>query len=241
MDRHAALVRFYALLDRLEDRCGGRRRLGDCDGRMAWPRRGVYFFFESGERRADSGSAATHRVVRIGTHALNAGSCSTLWGRLSTHRGTRSGGGHHRGSIFRLLVGSAIKGRDESDEPRSWGVGSDKRVAARKTGLDRDEIGPAEAPLEKAVNKHIGAMSVLWIDIGDAPGPQSDRGYVERNAIGLVSNFDKPPLDAPSASWLGRHSDRERVRRSGLWNNNHVDEAVEPEFLDRFERLIEGR
>ena len=30
----------------------------------------------------------------------------------------------------------------------------------------------------------------------------------------------------------GLHSDREPVRRSGLWNNRHVDEGYDPSFLD---------
>ena len=45
MDRFDALDLFYALLGELEDRCGGYRRLADCDGSMGWPARGVYFFF----------------------------------------------------------------------------------------------------------------------------------------------------------------------------------------------------
>ena len=62
------LKRFYLILDRLSDQVGGVRRLRDCDGRMVWPDRGVYFFFEDGENRTDSGIGG--RVVRVGTHAL---------------------------------------------------------------------------------------------------------------------------------------------------------------------------
>jgi hypothetical protein len=68
--------------------------------------RGVYFFFEGGELRSQSGSGGL--VVRIGTHAVSVGSKSTLWGRLAQHRGSLSGNGNHRGSIFRLWVGSAL-------------------------------------------------------------------------------------------------------------------------------------
>ena len=74
---------------------------------MDWPRRGVYFFFEPGESRSLSGTGS--RIVRLGTHALANGSRSTLWQRLSQHRGNAKGdGGNHRGSIFRLLVGVAL-------------------------------------------------------------------------------------------------------------------------------------
>lgn len=103
--------RFYDLLAALERKLGGKRLLANCDGRMDWPPRGVYFFFEPGENRTHSGESP--RVVRVGTHALASGSRTTLWNRLSQHQGVRkSGGGNHRGSIFRLHVGTALINRD---------------------------------------------------------------------------------------------------------------------------------
>ena len=77
MSRRRDLARFYGLLDGLEARLGGMRTLADCDGRMSWPTRGVYFFFEDGEERSDSGSGL--RGVRVGTHALMAKSRTRLW------------------------------------------------------------------------------------------------------------------------------------------------------------------
>ena len=117
--RLADLRQFYDLLDRLEDRIGGRRQLARCNGRMGWPGRGVYFFFEDGETRSDSGNGP--RVVRVGTHALKYGSRASLWGRLAQHRGVvKHGGGNHRGSVFRKLVGSAVTARQPSLAVESW-------------------------------------------------------------------------------------------------------------------------
>jgi hypothetical protein len=81
-------------------------------------------------------------------------------------------------------------------------------------------------------------MPFLWLSIPDEAGPNSARGYIERNAIALISNFKKAPLDPPSEAWLGFQCDRERVRTSGLWNSNHVDEPSDPAFLDELERAI---
>jgi hypothetical protein len=81
-------------------------------------------------------------------------------------------------------------------------------------------------------------MPFLWLDVGDEPGRESLRGLIERNAIALLSNYHPPAVDAPSPEWLGHFSDRPKVRRSGLWNQNHVDETYDPEFLTVFERLI---
>lgn len=226
-NRLADLKRFHDLLDRLEDRIGGRRRLAHCDGRMGWPDRGVYFFFEDGETRTHSGGGP--RVVRVGTHALKSGSRSSLWGRLAQHRGVaRDGGGNHRGSIFRLLVGASLARRDPSLAVESWGRGytAPREVRAREHGLER------------RVSEVIGRMPFVWLDVPDEPGRDSLRGVVERNAIALLSNYERSALDPPIRGWLGRCCPRERVMQSGLWNNAHVNEVHHPAFLDVLERLV---
>lgn len=227
MNRKNDICDFYALLARLEKKVGGKRLLRDCSGRMSWPRLGVYFFFENGEFRSDTGDGP--RVVRVGTHALQSGSGTTLWNRLSQHRGTgRTGGGNHRGSIFRLIVGTAVAGQSSKTLISTWGKGNTASPGVRASERDHEMI----------VSTVIGAMSILWLDIDDEPGPQSVRGVIERNAIALLSNFGRLQLDPPSPAWLGRFCDRERVRRSGLWNQNHVDEQYDPGFLHTLEQLV---
>ena len=63
---------------------------------------------------------------------------------------------------------------------------------------------------------------------------------IERNAIALLSGDRETALDSPSPDWLGHSSDRCPVRRSGLWNNNHVDEDYTPSFLDVMQKRIDG-
>ena len=124
----------------LEERIGGARRLADCSGWMSWPKRGVYFFMEGGETRTDSGTGP--RVVRVGTHALIAGAATTLWKRLYQHRGPlRSGGGNHRGSVFRMIVGTALSNRDGFDSS-TWNEG---RTASRDV-REREHSLPTAAP-----------------------------------------------------------------------------------------------
>lgn len=218
---------FYSILDRLRHRLGGSRKLAACNGRMSWPKRGVYFFFDDGEARSNSGIGP--RVVRVGTHALTATSRTSLWHRLSQHRGVeRTGGGNHRGSVFRRHVGTALTCRDPNLAISTWGAGNNAS----------SEIRGQELALEQLVSQTICAMPFLWIDIDDLPGPDSARGYLERNAIALLSNFRRPQLDPPSADWLGHFCSSERVRTSGLWNSNHVDEIYDPGFLKRFDDLV---
>ena len=224
--RSEALSSLYLLLDELAERCGGHRRLAVCHGRMGWPQRGIYFFFEDGELRDDG---ITPRVVRVGTHALRA-SNSTLWGRLRQHRGGHSGGGDHRGSVFRLHVGKALinLGGWSEEISRTWGIG---RTAPR-------EIRLVERPLEESVSMRIGQMPFLWIGVDDEAGPASKRGLIERAAISLLSNLSQPPIDSPSSAWLGRVAANESIRLSGLWNVNHVREASDASFLRVLRTLI---
>jgi hypothetical protein len=220
---------FYTLLGSLGERVGGVRTLSACSGRLEWPLRGVYFFMEDGEVRSTSGTGP--RVVRVGTHALNEGSGTKLWTRLSQHRGQqKSGGGNHRGSIFRLIVGTALIARNGYVFP-SWGRGNDALL----------EIRSVERALESEVSKVIGSMSLVWLAIDDKPGAQSLRGYIERNAIALLSNVGKEAIDPPSENWLGHSCDRQRVRASGLWNQNHVEEAYDPGFISCLKQLISDK
>lgn len=232
----ACLVRFYHLLDQLSDRICGTRVLAELKNYRGWPQRGVYFFFEPSELRSDSGEGL--RVVRIGTHALTAGAKSTLIQRLRQHRGNASGDGNHRGSIFRLLIGQALLARNGSLHCPSWGVKGDKGKACRALGIDRDALDAVEGPVERAVSAHINAMPFIWLNVDDEPGRDSIRSIIEQNAIALLSNYEGPSIDPPSTGWLGLRSNRDLVRKSGLWNQRHVTETHDSAFLDVFESLV---
>lgn len=219
--------RFYELLAMLKSR-NGLRQLDDCDGRMCWPQRGVYFFFENGELRTTRTNEP--RVVRVGTHAVSLGSKTTIWNRLSQHRGTLSLGGNHRGSIFRLLVGKALAARNPALATSQWGQGQ----SAPKN------IRDAERELEIEVSKHIRSMPFTWMSIDDEPSKESKRAYVERNCIALLSNARDAGrlVDSPSQGWLGHHCPHTDVRRSSLWNCRHIDEDCDPGVLDEIERYV---
>jgi hypothetical protein len=217
---------FYSLLASLESKLGGARTLAACTGRLSWPTRGVYFFMEDGESRTESGSGS--RIVRVGTHAVTEGARTKLWTRLSQHRGPeKTGGGNHRGSIFRRHIGTAIIAR-HGHKSLTWGENKKAPALVRQ----------GELPLEREVSKIIRGMRVLWLAIDDASGSESLRSHIERNAIALLSNFGKEPIDAPSTGWLGRWCKEERIGKSGLWNYRHVDERYDPTFLECMERRV---
>lgn len=220
--REEDLGRLYDLLARL----GPASPLSDL-GRQPLPIRGIYFFFEEGEYRDDG---KTPRVVRVGTHALRDGAVSTLQGRLAQHKGSLNGG-NHRGSIFRLLIGEALAHQTPALAIATWGQGSSAPPQVRAL----------ETRLEQVVSGYLARTRFVVLPVLDDAGPNSLRGVIERNSIALLSNSNKPAIDAASRTWLGRHSSRPAVTSSGLWNVRHTGEAYESGFLDIFERLILGK
>ena len=110
-----------------------------------------------------------------------------------------------------------------------WGLGSS---APRERRLH-------EIDMERRVSDYIPKLPFLWVDIDDDPGPDSDRAYIERNAIALVSNYNRESNAPRNATWLGLDSPVGRMRESGLWNSNHVDETYDPDFLHLLEARIQ--
>ncbi len=229
--------RFYEILGKLERRVGERRILAECSRSSGWPTRGVYFFMENGEDRSESGDGL--RIVRVGTHSVKTGGSKTsLWNRLSQHKGSTSGLGNHRGSVFRLLVGRALINK-ESIKCETW----ESKTTPSPRGVEQG--------VEIRVSETIGRMPFLWLEVDDAYDIEAGaklRSYIESNTITLLSNFctNKLKNDAPSAGWLGYHCTdtkgnlNKRVRESGLWNQDHVDsDRYCPEFLDRLVELAE--
>ena len=76
-------------------------------------------------------------------------------------------------------------------------------------------------------------MPFLWLQVSD----RRQRGVLERNSIGLLSHR-QGGVDQPSPQWLGHYANSEKVRSSGLWNVNHVDDRYDLTFLQIVDQLI---
>ncbi len=105
--------------------------------------------------------------------------------------------------------------------------------------VSRSALVRVEGAWYSVPERWAGLSVTAWLGVDDAPGPGSRRARIECNAIALLSGDAESALDPPSPGWLGLHSDREPVRRSGLWNNRHTDEGYDPAFLDVLEELVE--
>lgn len=218
------LERLYALLARL----GPHRRFDDAASQGNWPSHGVYFFFEPGEFRG--GDPGRLRIVRVGTHGVSEGSKSTLPRRMRQHFGSKqSGGGNHRGSIFRLRVGAALAARDPSLAVSTWGQ---KRVEAKEARI-------AELALEQMVSDYIRRMPFLLLPVEGASSKDNDRSRIERGAIALLTDVSGGVIDPPGKDWLGRHCFALKDAERGLWNNDHVGASRDPTFLNRLEDWVD--
>ncbi|MEH3140261.1 MAG: hypothetical protein PGN37_08765 [Mycobacterium kyogaense] len=214
---------FYQQLYRLSTELGAVARLPELALRKDLPQRGVYFFMEPGELRM----TGQLRVVRVGTHAVSAGSKATLRSRLRTHLGTVAGSGSHRSSVFRRHVGVAIARRDGAELPVTWG----REQTATPSVID------TERWLENSVSSFMASTKVTWLKISDESGPESDRAFIERNAIALLVHGAF--LNEPSCSWLGKWSDRPSIVKYGIWNVDHTDVDYDPRFINIFAQYVD--
>jgi len=132
-------------------------------------RKFLYGFFEAGETR--SKPEGEPRNVRVGAHGLTATSKATLWQRLTAHRGSaKVSTGNHRGSIFRLLIGDALRRRDPLLTVNTWGVGSH----------GPHDVRLPEVPLERIVSEYVATMPFVWLTI--------DAGKTERSSNAMRSH-----------------------------------------------------
>jgi hypothetical protein len=48
-----------------------------------------------------------------------------------------------------------------------------------------------------------------------------------------LSNYNRNnPIDPPSSDWYGKYAWNNKVKLSGLWNDDYTDEEYNSDFLD---------
>lgn len=56
--------------------------------------------------------------------------------------------------------------------------------------------------MERRVSNYLRDLPFLWLNVDDEPGAESQRAYIERNMIALLSNYQRETVDARSNDWL---------------------------------------
>jgi hypothetical protein len=165
------------------------------------PKNGIYVLFEEGER-----GHGTSRIVRIGTHT----GANQLRSRLKQHFLNRN----KDRSIFRKNIGRALLQRDGNPFLQQWEVDLTTRVNREQygAGVDREML----ASLEQRVSE------VIQTRFRFAAFEIPDRQQRLHLASRLVSTMSLCTECSPSDQWLGRHSPKEKIRQSGLWQVNEL-------------------
>lgn len=220
VDRQKRVDEFYELLSTAQKKFR-MRLLEDLNRNIKLPTHGVYFFFDENQRRING----ELRVIRIGTHAARINSKATLYRRLRQHQGTiKNKLGNHRLSVFRELVGLSLM-ETSGIVINSWGQ------KKNKTGLEVD--------IEREVTSYLSKQLFMVVEVPGESFKDNDRAFIEKNAIGLLSNYQREEIDPVNSLWLGKSSGIYKVSQSGLWNSDHVDFKDLNNFLPRLQRYVE--
>lgn len=176
------------------------------------PGNGIYILFEDGE--TDHG---TERIVRIGTHT----GANQLRSRLRQHFLNRN----KDRSIFRKNIGRALLRRDQDSFLEQWEIDLTTRENKKRYGaqVDTDRLASVEQRVSDVIQ---GDFRFAVFEVADS----RRRLDLESRMVSTVSLCTEC---GPSDSWLGRHSPKEKIRESGLWQVNELyKEPLSPEDLE---------
>ena len=163
------------------------------------PLNGIYVLFEKGEF-----AHSDDRIVRIGTHTGK----NQLRSRLNQHFVNEK----KDRSIFRKNIGRAILYRNNDPFIHQWEIDLTPKSARQKYEASIDFHRQKE--VEKEVTNYIqNKFSFIVFSIED----RKNRLELESKIISTISWCDECQH---SNHWLGIHSPKLKIRKSGLWQVN---------------------
>ena len=178
----------------------------------AVPKDGIYLWYEAGEVR----QGQRQRITRVGTHREP----DRLRKRLTLHYSA-----DRDRSVFRRHVGAALMNKDRQPESeiQEW-------YKARGSPLfSHQRFQQYEDRVDREIKR--GTYRVLRVD------DRAERLELEGKLIALISRCEHC---RPSRTWLGNHAYRAQIRKSGLWNVDHVfsENECQADDLARLEQLV---
>lgn len=165
------------------------------------PRNGIYVLFEDGES-----AHGANRIVRIGTHTGSNQLRSRLKQHFLSERKDRS--------IFRKNVGRCLLNRDNDPFLEHWEIDLTSRAARAEYGakIDLDKQNEIEKRVSEYIRVH---LRFVTFEVQD----KDRRLALESKMISTVSHCENC---TSSATWLGRHSPKNKISLSGLWQVNEL-------------------
>lgn len=184
------------------------------------PKAGVCFFYENGElwgHGGDGSDGNNLRIVRVGAHCKN-----NFQSRISDHyiedlENTldASKPAPKDRSIFRKNLGRALLNKERNSYLMVWNIDFTTRNARETRSHFRNmkEETSIESEITDLLRKKFSFRFVVLDE-------ESDRFVMESKIIGTLA---KCSCCKSSKNWLGMHSPEYKIRKSGLWQTQHVE------------------
>lgn len=184
------------------------------------PKNGVDILFQKGER-----AHGTQRIVRVGAH----NGADNLFPRLKEHFLVEN----KDRSIFRKNIGRAILSKNSDPFLKYWEIDLTTKAARRKhaSSIDLKYQQKIEDQVSVYIQKNFFFVIVPIQE-------KDDRQFLKSKIISTVSWCEECK---PSKTWLGTHSPKSKIRKSGMWLGQHLwkNPFTDGELLD-FEKLVDS-
>ena len=165
------------------------------------PKNGIYIIFENDEKYN-----GLDRIVRIGTHT----GINQLRSRLNQHFVNEN----KDRSIFRKNIGRCLLNIENNPYSKVWEIDFTTRKNKDEYGHLVDEN--VQKQLETRITEYIqNNLSFTVIEVND----KVERMNLESKLISTISLCKNCK---PSTNWLGLHSTKSKIRKSGLWQENEL-------------------
>jgi hypothetical protein len=183
------------------------------------PSNGIYFFYEQGEIWGHGDSKP--RVVRVGTHKDG-----NFRSRIAEHfllneakmNFDASKSPPHDRSIFRKNIGRVLLNKDNDSYLKIWGI--DFTTKANRINFCGLRDIAKERQIEEKITEILRKRFSFRFILIDSQAHRIGSGGLESAVIGTLAHCIKCQ---PSSDWLGRQSPVQRIRESGLWLVQHLD------------------
>jgi hypothetical protein len=185
------------------------------------PLNGVYILFEKGEI-----GHGKNRIVRIGTHTGE----NQLKSRIKQHFIDEN----KDRSIFRKNIGRALLNKRYDLFLEDWEKDLTTKEARDKF-QEKIDLGKQKL-VEGEVTNHLqNNLSFIVFPIEN----KDERLKIESK---IISEISLCKACGPSENWIGNHSPKDKIKRSGLWQVNELyKEPFTKKELEEFEKILQDR
>lgn len=169
------------------------------------PKNGIYVLFEEGEK-GHSGN----RIVRVG---INRGQ-GNLYQRLTEHYVKMN----KDRSIFRKNIGLAILNAQKDQFIEKWKIDLTTHASRQKHKelVQSEELLRVEKEVSEIIQRN---FSFIVIQVDDP----NERIGLESALISTVAHCEEC---GPSKQWLGLRSPKKKIRESGLWQEQGMNDPI---------------